>query len=118
MMIYLAPDLGPVDAAPNGPNLAAAQMIGSVLDDNLSTTGTPSLITVVIDPTIASTIQAATYDNEFWVVIDFNGSNGVWYTNNGVPSGVGTAGQAHYIDAVSPNVAADGPFLMSLYATQ
>jgi hypothetical protein len=115
--VYLAPDLGPSGTVPNGPNLAAKQLIGSTVDNNLSTTGTPRIITLSLNPTTVASVLAATVANQFWVVIDMNGSNGVWFTNDGTVNGYGADGQAHYTGSVVLNTPGNGPFLMAVFAT-
>lgn len=115
VLVYLEPDTGPANQAPTGPLLNPAFLIGSVSDDVLSTTDVPSIINFTVAPSIAEQVLSETAADEFWVVLDFNGSNDVWYTNDGSPVGLGAAGQAHYTDgAVGFNVEGDGPYLMAV----
>jgi hypothetical protein len=123
LMVYLAPDDGTLSAlgVPGGPDLALPILIGSVLDSALSRTiGQPSLVSFQIPDSVAGTILSETFNNEFWVIVADgtlgHAANGIWYFDNGDPTGLGTDGQAHGngLLGVVANDVGSGPYLMAV----
>jgi PEP-CTERM motif len=123
LMVYLAPDVGPSGSpgVPVSPDLTLPVLIGSVLDSALSTTiGQPSLVSFQIPDSVAGAILSETFNNEFWVIVADgtlgHAAEGVWYFDNGDPSGLGADAQAHGNGAsgIVGNDIGTGPYLMTV----